>query len=154
MRLCTDWIGSPSRRLTATRTALPPRTSPYCAARQQLQTLRRSPTARVERWQMCWTGYRIGCQAIVMTTTRDCLGVNLRDVLITLGLYPDPGAVVGSEGSGVVLEVAEDVLGFAPGDRAMGLFYGAGPVVVADHRSIAHVPSGWSYAQAATVPAA
>jgi acyl transferase domain-containing protein/NADPH:quinone reductase-like Zn-dependent oxidoreductase/acyl carrier protein len=82
-----------------------------------------------------------------------CTGVNFRDVLITLGLYPDSGAVVGSEGSGVVLEVAEDVLGFAPGDRVMGLFCGAGPVVVADHRSIAHFPTGWSYAQAAAVPA-
>ena len=82
-----------------------------------------------------------------------CAGVNFRDVLITLGLYPDPGADVGSEGSGVVLEVAEDVLGFVPGDRVMGLFEGAGPVVVADHRTIAHIPSGWSYAQAAAVPA-
>ena len=45
------------------------------------------------------------------------------------------------------------MLGFAPGDRVMGLFYGAGPVVVADHRTIARIPSGWSYAQAATVPA-
>jgi acyl transferase domain-containing protein/acyl carrier protein len=82
-----------------------------------------------------------------------CAGVNFRDVLIALRLYPDPEADVGSEGSGVVLEVAKDVLGFAPGDRVMGLFEGAGPVVVADHRSLAHVPAGWSYAQAAAVPA-
>ena len=82
-----------------------------------------------------------------------CAGVNFRDVLITLGLYPDAGATVGSEGSGVVLEVAAGLLGFAPGDRVMGLFDGAGPVVVADHRTIAHIPSGWSYAQAAAVPA-
>jgi acyl transferase domain-containing protein/NADPH:quinone reductase-like Zn-dependent oxidoreductase/acyl carrier protein len=82
-----------------------------------------------------------------------CTGVNFRDVLITLGLYPDPAADVGSEGSGSVLEVADDVLGFARGDRVMGLFDGAGPVVVADHRTIAHIPSGWSYAQAAAVPA-
>jgi NADPH:quinone reductase-like Zn-dependent oxidoreductase/short-subunit dehydrogenase/acyl carrier protein len=82
-----------------------------------------------------------------------CAGVNFRDVLITLGLYPDAGAAVGSEGSGVVLEVAEGLPGFAPGDRVMGLFDGAGPVVVADHRTIAHIPSGWSFAQAAAVPA-
>jgi polyketide synthase 12 len=82
-----------------------------------------------------------------------CAGVNFRDVLITLGLYPDARADVGSEGSGVVLEVAKDVLGFAPGDRVMGLFEGAGPVVVADHRTIAPMPSGWSYAQAAVSPA-
>ena len=80
-----------------------------------------------------------------------CSGVNFRDVLIALG---DPAEYdVGLEGSGVVLEVADDVLGFAPGDRVMGQFFGAGPVVVADHRKIACIPSGWSYAQAATVPA-
>ena len=64
-----------------------------------------------------------------------------------------PDYDVGLEGSGVVLEVADDVLGFAPGDRVMGQFFGAGPVVVVDHRTIAHIPSGWSYAQAAAVPA-
>jgi polyketide synthase 12 len=80
-----------------------------------------------------------------------CTGVNFRDVLIALGdkaIYD-----VGLEGSGVVLEVAADVDGFTPGDRVMGQFFGAGPVVVADHRGIAHIPSGWTYAQAATVPA-
>jgi acyl transferase domain-containing protein/NADPH:quinone reductase-like Zn-dependent oxidoreductase/acyl carrier protein/NADP-dependent 3-hydroxy acid dehydrogenase YdfG len=82
-----------------------------------------------------------------------CSGVNFRDVLITLGLYPDPTADVGSEGSGVVVEVAGDVPGFAPGDRVMGVFNGAGPVVIADHRKITHIPSEWSYAEAAAVPA-
>jgi acyl transferase domain-containing protein/NADPH:quinone reductase-like Zn-dependent oxidoreductase/nucleoside-diphosphate-sugar epimerase/acyl carrier protein len=78
-------------------------------------------------------------------------GVNFRDVLIGLGDSADYD--VGLEGSGVVLEAADDVGGFAPGDRVMGQFIGAGPVVVVDHRKIAHIPSGWSYAQAATVPA-
>ena len=82
-----------------------------------------------------------------------CAGVNFRDVLIALGLYPDPDTDVGCEGSGVVLEVAGDVVGLCPGDRVMGMFYGVGSVVVADHRMIAPIPSGWSYAQAAAVPA-
>ncbi len=82
-----------------------------------------------------------------------CTGVNFRDVLTALGVYPNPGADVGGEGSGIVLEVAEDVVRFVPGDRVMGMFYGAGSVVVADHRMIAPIPSGWSYAQAAAVPA-
>ncbi|MEE3920977.1 hypothetical protein V2I01_30685 [Micromonospora sp. BRA006-A] len=33
-------------------------------------------------------------------------GVNFRDVLIGLGMYPDPAAVMGSEGAGVVVESA------------------------------------------------
>jgi polyketide synthase 7 len=80
-----------------------------------------------------------------------CTGVNFRDVLIALG---DSADDLGLEGSGVVLEVADDVFGFAQGDRVMCLLYGAGPVVVADHRTVARIPSGWSYAQAAAVPAA
>ncbi|MGN6338177.1 SDR family NAD(P)-dependent oxidoreductase [Mycobacterium sp.] len=80
-----------------------------------------------------------------------CSGVNFRDVLIALGEPADYD--VGLEGSGVVLEVAGDVLGFAPGDRVMGQFFGAGPVVVVDHRRIVRVPGGWSYAQAASIPA-
>jgi acyl transferase domain-containing protein/NADPH:quinone reductase-like Zn-dependent oxidoreductase/acyl carrier protein len=81
-----------------------------------------------------------------------CTGVNFRDVLIALGEPADYD--VGLEGSGVVLEVADDVLGFAPGDRVFGQFYGAGPVVVVDHRRIARVPSRWSYAQGASITAA
>ena len=80
-----------------------------------------------------------------------CNGVNFRDVLIALG---DSADDLGLEGSGVVLEVADDVFGFAQGDRVMCLLYGAGPVVIADHRTVARIPSGWSYAQAAAVPAA
>lgn len=80
-----------------------------------------------------------------------CAGVNFRDVLIALGDGMDYD--VGLEGSGVVLEVADDVLGFAPGDHVLGHFFGAGPVVVVDHRKVVRAPSGWSYAQSASVPA-
>ena len=79
-------------------------------------------------------------------------GLNFRDVLIALGVYPER-ASIGGEGAGVVLEVGPGVLGFEPGDRVMGLFGGAfGPVAVADHRLLARVPDGWSFAQAASVP--
>jgi len=80
-----------------------------------------------------------------------CTGVNFRDVLIALGNSAHYD--VGLEGAGVVLEVADDVTRFEPGDRVMGQFFGAGPVVVADHRGIAGIPLGWSYAQAAAIPA-
>ncbi len=81
-------------------------------------------------------------------------GLNFRDVLIALGVYPD-AASIGGEGAGVVLEVGRGVVGLALGDRVMGLFDGAfGPVAVADHRLIARVPDGWSFAQGASVPIA
>ena len=79
-------------------------------------------------------------------------GLNFRDVLIALGVYPER-ASIGGEGAGVVLEVGPGVVEFELGDRVMGLFGSAfGPVAVADHRLLARVPDGWSFAQAASVP--
>ncbi|WP_280389904.1 type I polyketide synthase [Nocardia wallacei] len=79
-------------------------------------------------------------------------GVNFRDILIGLGMYPDPNAVLGGEGAGTVLEVGSRVTAFAPGDRVMGLFDGIGSTVTTDHRLVARIPDGWTYAQAAAVP--
>ncbi|SCG75708.1 type I polyketide synthase [Micromonospora coxensis] len=80
-------------------------------------------------------------------------GVNFRDVLIALGMYPDPAAVMGSEGAGVVLEVGPGVDDLAPGDRVFGLFEpGFGPQVVAQRQRIARMPHGWSFRDAASVP--
>ncbi|WP_229861250.1 type I polyketide synthase, partial [Streptomyces litmocidini] len=80
-------------------------------------------------------------------------GVNFRDVLGTLGLYPgDPGPL-GLEGAGVITEVGPGVTGLAVGDRVMGLLSGAfGPTAVADHRLVAVMPTDWTYAQAASAP--
>ncbi|SHN34426.1 type I polyketide synthase, partial [Streptomyces yunnanensis] len=79
-------------------------------------------------------------------------GLNFRDVLIALGMYPDE-ALMGSEGAGVVLEVGPGVTGLAPGDAVMGLLSGAfGRVSVTDHRLVTRMPSGWSFTQAASVP--
>ncbi|MER6912296.1 SDR family NAD(P)-dependent oxidoreductase [Streptomyces sp. NPDC000594] len=80
-------------------------------------------------------------------------GLNFRDTLIALGTYPGDG-VMGAEGAGVVTEVGPDVTGLAPGDRVLGLWTGGfGPYAVADHRMVARIPDGWSYARAASVPA-
>ena len=81
-------------------------------------------------------------------------GVNFRDVLIALGVYPGE-ASVGGEGAGVVLEVGPGVEDLASGDRVVGLLRGAfGPVAVGERRLLARVPEGWSFAQAASVPVA
>ncbi|HEX8742891.1 MAG TPA: beta-ketoacyl synthase N-terminal-like domain-containing protein, partial [Thermoleophilaceae bacterium] len=80
-------------------------------------------------------------------------GVNFRDVLIALGMYPGEAAI-GGEGAGVVLEVGADVTTLAPGDRVMGVIAQIGPVAVADHRLLVPVPEGWSFARAAATPVA
>ncbi|MGX1133670.1 NADPH:quinone reductase-like Zn-dependent oxidoreductase [Streptomyces glaucescens] len=81
-------------------------------------------------------------------------GLNFRDVLIGLGMYPGDDARIGGEAAGVVLETGSDVTSVAPGDRVMGLFPsgGIGPVAVTDHRWVTRMPAGWEFHQAAVVP--
>ncbi|MEV5887722.1 polyketide synthase dehydratase domain-containing protein, partial [Streptomyces sp. NPDC052020] len=79
-------------------------------------------------------------------------GLNFRDVLIALGMYPDP-ALMGTEGAGVVTETGPGVSGLAPGDRVMGMLTGAySPSVVADERTVVRMPESWSFVEAAAVP--
>ncbi|MFI8952758.1 SDR family NAD(P)-dependent oxidoreductase [Streptomyces sp. NPDC053750] len=79
-------------------------------------------------------------------------GLNFRDVLISLGMYPDK-ATPGGEAAGVVTEVGPGVTGIVPGDRVMGLMPGGfGPLVTVDHRLVVPVPEGWSFTRAASVP--
>ncbi|MFC3995973.1 SDR family NAD(P)-dependent oxidoreductase [Nocardiopsis sediminis] len=81
-------------------------------------------------------------------------GVNFRDVLNALGMYPGEAGAMGVELAGVVREVGPKVTGLAPGDRVMGLSdEGAfGPRVVADPRMLTAIPEGWTFARAASVP--
>ncbi len=81
------------------------------------------------------------------------VGVNFRDVLAALGMFPGP-AELGGEGAGVVVEVGTGVTGVAVGDRVMGLLGTAGPEAVVDQRLIVRAPTGWSFAEAAGVPMA
>ncbi|MEV0643062.1 SDR family NAD(P)-dependent oxidoreductase [Streptomyces sp. NPDC050619] len=80
-------------------------------------------------------------------------GLNFRDVLLALGMVPDDERPPVGEGSGVILEAGPGVTRFSPGDRVMGLFSsGVGPVAITDHRLVAAMPKGLSFAQAAGVP--
>ncbi|WUV19835.1 SDR family NAD(P)-dependent oxidoreductase [Streptomyces sp. NBC_01485] len=81
-------------------------------------------------------------------------GMNFRDVLIALDMYPG-AAPVGDEGAGVVLETGPGVEGLAPGDRVLGMLEGGfGPVAVTDQRLLVPLPAGWSFVRAASVPVA
>jgi NADPH:quinone reductase-like Zn-dependent oxidoreductase/acyl carrier protein len=81
-------------------------------------------------------------------------GVNFRDVLIALGMYPG-GGEMGLEAAGVVLDTAPDVTRFRPGDRVTGLFARAfGSTARTDQRLAVPVPGWWSWAEAASAPVA
>ncbi|OBH25378.1 polyketide synthase [Mycobacterium sp. E342] len=79
------------------------------------------------------------------------VGVNFRDVLVALGMYPGGGRL-GAEGSGVVVEVGPGVTGLAVGDAVMGLLGVVGSEAVVDQRVVTRVPEGWSLVTAAGVP--
>ncbi len=80
------------------------------------------------------------------------IAANFRDVMIALGLYPDPDAIMGIEASGVVSEIGPASAGrFEVGDRVMGLFPdGTGTIATTDQRLLVKMPAGWSYSAAAT----
>jgi mycoketide-CoA synthase len=81
-------------------------------------------------------------------------GLNFRDVLVALGMYPGE-ASIGSEGAGVVVEVGAEVCDLVAGDRVMGLMAGAmGTVTIADSRLVVRAPKGCSFAHAASIPMA
>ncbi|OBG22026.1 type I polyketide synthase [Mycobacterium sp. 852002-51057_SCH5723018] len=78
------------------------------------------------------------------------VGVNFRDVLVALGMYPG-GGELGAEGAGVITEVGPGVTGLAVGDAVLGLLGVVGSEAVVDERVVARVPAGWSLVDAAGV---
>ncbi|MFE2521791.1 SDR family NAD(P)-dependent oxidoreductase [Streptomyces mirabilis] len=81
-------------------------------------------------------------------------GLNFKDVLISLGMYPG-GGVLGTEVAGVVTETGPGVTALAVGDRVMGVAAGGfGPLAVTDARQVVRIPDGWSFTDAASVPVA
>ncbi|MYZ40503.1 MULTISPECIES: zinc-binding dehydrogenase, partial [unclassified Streptomyces] len=80
-------------------------------------------------------------------------GVNFRDVLKALDMYPGDAGRMGREASGVVVEVGPEVTGLRPGDRVTGLVSGGfGSLVVGDARLLTALPDEWSWETAASVP--
>jgi 4-hydroxyphenylalkanoate synthase len=82
------------------------------------------------------------------------VGVNFRDVVAALGMYPGHAPTLGAEGAGVVIETGPELAGVAVGDAVMGLMAGTGPLAVVDQQLLTKMPQGWSFAQAAGVPVA
>ncbi|WBB80641.1 type I polyketide synthase [Micromonospora sp. WMMD882] len=82
-------------------------------------------------------------------------GLNFRDVLNALGMYPGEAGPLGLECAGEVVAVGADVTGPAVGDRVLALApasFGTYVTVAADR--VAPVPASLGWAEAATVPVA
>jgi myxalamid-type polyketide synthase MxaB len=82
-------------------------------------------------------------------------GLNFRDVLNAMGLYPgDPGAL-GGECSGVVVSVGSGIDSFAAGDEVVVMSPGScRKYLTVDVSCVARKPSGLSFEGAATIPVA
>ncbi len=82
-------------------------------------------------------------------------GLNFRDVLNVLGMYPGDPGLPGIECAGVVSAVGEGVTRFAVGDAVVGLASRSfNAVVITPATLMAHKPATISFAEAATVPSA
>ncbi len=80
-------------------------------------------------------------------------GLNFRDVLMALGMYPGEVGALGGECSGVICGVGEGVSGWSLGDEVMALAPGAmGRYATVDARLVSRVPKGLTLQEASTVP--
>jgi acyl transferase domain-containing protein/acyl carrier protein len=83
-------------------------------------------------------------------------GMNFRDVLKALALYPGdaPDArIFGDEVGGIVAAVGSDVTRFKPGDRVFGLaVFGLATQTIARGSDVHRIPNDLSFEEAATLP--
>ncbi|MYS28905.1 acyltransferase domain-containing protein, partial [Streptomyces sp. SID7804] len=80
-------------------------------------------------------------------------GLNFRDVMNALGMYPGEAGLLGSEAVGVVTATGPEATDFAPGDRVMGMVPGGlADTVLIDERYLVRVPEAWTDEQAASTP--
>ncbi|WP_193199908.1 type I polyketide synthase [Nostoc sp. MG11] len=113
------------------------------STRGQLENLQLQPSTRCKP--------RAGELEIRVFTT----GLNFKDVLNALGLYPgDPGSL-GLECAGEVVAIGEGVEGFEIGDAVLGITPGScQQYVTVNAALVAMKPETLSFEEAATIPAA
>ncbi|KAI1212630.1 reducing type I polyketide synthase [Annulohypoxylon truncatum] len=90
-----------------------------------------------------------GCVEIEVVAS----GVNLKEVLVTMGIVPENEHLLGAEGSGIVARVAPDVTTVKPGQRVA--FFGKGSFANrAQTKAYAmhEIPDSMSFEEAATIP--
>ncbi|MGZ9164527.1 MAG: SDR family NAD(P)-dependent oxidoreductase, partial [Anaerolineales bacterium] len=80
-------------------------------------------------------------------------GLNFRDVLNALGMYPGQAGKLGNECVGVVTAIGEDVSNVKVGDAVMALASGTfAPTVVAQSEFVFPIPANLSFIESATIP--
>ena len=112
--------------------------------RGHLETLRFAPFAE------------FACEAGQVLIEVKAAGMNFRDVLKALALYPGEAPdsrIFGDEVAGIVKSVGPGVTHVKPGDRVFGLaVFGLASVTLARAGDIRRIPAGLSFEEAATLP--
>lgn len=81
------------------------------------------------------------------------VGLNFRDVLDSLGLYPGDAGPLGFDGSGIVTRVGSEVKNLKPGDSVLGMMSGSlARKTYANRETLTLKPSTLSFEEAATLP--
>jgi NADPH:quinone reductase-like Zn-dependent oxidoreductase len=85
-------------------------------------------------------------------------GINFRDVMKTLGMYPgNPRDLtwLGDDFAGTVLSVGANVQNFKPGDAVLGMaLYAFRSHLNVHHRAVFKMPAGMTFEEAASLPTA
>ncbi|MCB8984311.1 MAG: type I polyketide synthase [Ardenticatenaceae bacterium] len=82
-------------------------------------------------------------------------GLNFRDVLKALDMYPEPEIIFGDECAGVVTAVGPNVTYFRPGDAVFGAAADSfSTYAIAQAEHLVHKPAQLSFADAAALPVA
>ncbi len=121
-----------------------PQNQPYrleISSRGILENLTLQPTTRSQP----------GCGEVEIQV--QVTGLNFRDVLNALGLYPgDPGPI-GGECAGTIVAIGEGVEGFRIGDAVVAIAPGSfSQYVTVNTAMVAHKPENLSAEEAATIP--
>ena len=100
-------------------------------------------------------------QPIVKHTPKDnqievevkATGLNFRDVMVALDLYPDETKFLGLECAGVITRVGKDVTNFKPGDEVIAIADSSfSQYLLVDSQLAIHKPEFITYEAAATIP--
>lgn len=82
-------------------------------------------------------------------------GLNFRDVLMALDIYPGESSPLGVECAGTIETIGEDVAGFNVGDKVIAIASGCFRSFVAvDARLVVPIPDRLTFVEAATIPSA
>ncbi len=82
-------------------------------------------------------------------------GLNFRDVLNALGMYPGPPPLLGGECAGTIAAVGEGVTDLLPGDPVVGIAHGSFATYAVTRREfVVRKPAALEFEEAAALPAA